>query len=233
MKKFILITGVGRSGTSLLANIIHKLGFSFSKINSKKYKKRFIGVPGHFEDITLGRAIHLWELAIYGNKKWETSFLIPHENKIRSPSPFKKILFKTGDYLIKKHLINNKKKKTFVLKRPNAIFWLWRICKIAKEINIPQPTVIFCDRNSLDIAHSTFEAQGTNYQDVIKAAESYKTQVKYLQQNKKKIVPNITTIDFEDYKKNPKNIAKKLSHILELPSDKIISTINKTYILKR
>ena len=127
MKQFVIITGIGRSGTSLMGKILYNLGYEFGKLNKKDAKFSIKGKTGYFEDIVLGRATHLWELAIYGNKVWANTFFIPISNRYEGLNPIKKLIYRIGDNILKKELSKNKNKEFFVMKRYDAILWIWKI----------------------------------------------------------------------------------------------------------
>ncbi|MAG60541.1 hypothetical protein CL619_02025, partial [archaeon] len=166
MEEFIIICGPGRSGTSLTANVISELGFNFGdlKIRKKDHNKDQT-YPGSYEDMSLGRAIQLWGYALYPKDNWNNPYLIPKENKKRGPwyfHPIRTLIMSLGDSILNRALKKNKDKKTLVMKRPSAIWWIWRISKLSSKHNYPKPKLIFCRREEFNAIDGIFGTQGAN-----------------------------------------------------------------------
>ena len=220
MRQFVLVCGIGGSGTSLTCSILEKLGYEFGRLNCTRRIRKSHGVQGYYESLVLGRVIKLWNWAEGDGRRFGAIDNVPVTNTIRGRNPLKRLLAIYADQLLKRELMRNRNRELFAMKRPDSLWWSSRISKIAQGMTLPRPMMLFCDRNSEDLLHNRFDASGANYLHSRRYADNCRTQYEHIARNKREIAPATVRIVFEDYTNAPDRIAHDLSTFLHVdPQD--------------
>jgi len=195
--KTIIVLGMGRSGTSMVAGILNKLGVNMGE---KMLGKAPSNPLGHFEDEDFYNL----------NKK----ILKSAEGSWRNPPTEKSILIKKDKF--KKDiiaLINKKGRKIWGWKDPRT--------SLTIQLYLPylhNPYFIVCHRHAKAVAESLLKRDGMEIQEGIKLWEIYEKRIYIFFKKFSKL--KRLELYYENIIVEPQEAVKKISDFIDLKTSK-------------
>jgi len=205
VKKTIIILGMGRSGTSVVGNILYELGVNMGEDLSRDSKNHG---KGYFENRRIKRLNK--HLLARGNGSWDNP---PSEKTIKQIGKSKRI-----NNLIEKILLSEA-----------DILWGWKDPRTSLLIDLywnhlKNPYFVYCKRNPLSIAKSLKKRHAFSIKKGLKLTKEYNKRIeKFL----KKRNPKVIIVNYERLIKNPNKEIVKLKKFLGIMSKKEINVVNK------
>lgn len=229
MKQVILVTGIGRSGTSLICKVLHELGYIFRTSTHAPRVRFFADMHGYFENRVLKNVVRIWNYVEGSNVKFKQLDRIPLANVYRGKSPIKYLLLLYADFLLSRELFLHKTCDRFAFKSPIALWWVWRIALRLKKLSLPAPKIIFCDRNSTAIATSRFLMHGVPFRHSVEYSHLCREQFNFLKHYAGKVHSGALRVEFEKFYNDPDLLATELSSFLDCDKQRVRNAISKAF----